>query len=160
MKETPLGGREYYALRNLFGFIHGFREEAPKLKSRLEGIDRWEMAMEALAKAEMIMKDILPTIPLRKRELMLKDLDNTTVEVKVIKDATGQEKPEYVYVKAKALDRMVNRVINDNCLCCDNTAKQAKKCPIRNDADDLFPWELKTNGELCTFAGTLITDEE
>lgn len=160
MKETPLGNREYYATRNLFGFIHGFREEAPKLKHRLEGIDKWEMAQECLAKAELILKDMLPTIPLKKRKLMLKDLDNTTVEIKVVKDATGQEKPEFVYVNAKALDRMVNRVINDNCLFCDKTAKESKKCPIRKDADELYPWELRPNGELCPFAGTLITDED
>ena len=160
MKEIPLGSRESYAIRNFFGFIHGFRSEAPKLKFRLESAGRWEMTQECLAKSELILKDILPTIPLNKRKLMLKDLDNTTVEIKVVKDFTGQKKDEFVYVKAKALDRMVNRVINDNCLFCDKTAKESKKCGIRNDADELFPWELRPNGELFPFAGTLITDED
>lgn len=155
MKETPLSNREYYALRNLFGFIHGFRAEAPQLRHRLEGICKWETACWILSTAETLLNELLPTIPLRKRELMLKDLENTTVEIKVVKDATGQEKPEYVYVTAKAIDRMVNRVIDDNCLCCDKTAKESKKCPIRKDADELYPWELPPNGELCPLAGMM-----
>jgi hypothetical protein len=160
MKETPLGSRESYAIRNFFGFIHGFRAEAPKLKFRLESVDRWDMVQECLAKAELILQDILPTIPLNKRKLMLKDLDNTTVEIKVIRDFTGQKKSEFVYVPAHALDRMVNRVINDNCLFCDKTAKESKKCPIRMDADELYPWELPPNGELCPMAGMMMSEED
>lgn len=159
MKETPLGSREYYALRNLFGFIHGFTMEAPKLKHRLESIDRWDMALETLAKAEMILEDLLPTVPLNKRKMMLKDLEHTTVEVKIVQDFTGQKKKEFVYVPADALDRMVNRVINDNCLFCDKTAKQSKKCPIRMDADELYPWELPPNGELCPMAGMMMSED-
>ncbi len=160
MKEIPLRNREYYATQHLFGFIHGFRVDAQQLQYRFSVINRWEMVQEILAKAEMILHDLLPTIPLNKRKLMLKDLENTRVEIKVVRDYTGQEKPEYVYVKAKALDRMVNRVINDNCLCCDKTAKESKRCGIRKDADEIYPWELSPNGDLCPFAGTLITDED
>lgn len=160
MKEIPLGNKEYYALRNFFGFIHGFRAEAAKLNFRLNTIGRWDMAMEILAKAEMILQDMLPTIPLNKRKMMLKDLEHTTVEVKIVRDFTQQEKPEYVYVNAKALDRMVMRVINENCVFCDKTARESKKCPIRMDADEIYPWELRPQADLCPLAGTMITDEE
>ena len=159
MKEIPLGNREYYAVRNLFGFIHGFRAEAPKLKHRLSSVDRWDMCMECLAKAEMIMQDMLPTIPLNKRKMMLKDLEHTTVEVKIVQDFTGQKKTEFVYVSADALDRMIERVINENCLFCDKNAKQSRKCPIRVDTDELVPWELQPNGDLCPMAGMMITEE-
>ena len=160
MKEIPLSNREYYSLQHWFAFISGLTTEATQLRHRLTEVDMLDVAEEVLYKAELILQELLPTIPLKKRKLILKNLENTTLEVKVVKDATGQEKPEFAYVKTSALDRLVDRVIDDNCLCCDKTVKQAKKCQIYKDIADVLLWELPPNSEeLCSLAGMMTGGE-
>lgn len=160
METKPLSNREYYALRELFGVVNSFSRNADELRRRAQSIEGAEEKLDKITGlAEELMFDLLKTIPTKKLLAIRKELEHTVCYVKVIQDYTKTDDREFVYIPAEAVDGLVNRVINMECLVCEKNAKQAKKCKVWQDITPCYPWEIKPKNEaLCPFAGCLITD--
>ena len=154
METKHLSNREYYALREIFGIENSFSRCAGELKNRAEMIpDCWMKINLIIKLADEVINDLLKTIEPKKLLAIRKELDNTICEVKVVYNFAKTDDREFVYIPAKAVDRLVNRVMNNECLICDKNAKQAKKCPICEDFDDCYPWKIKPKGDECAYAG-------
>ena len=150
---TPLSNKEYYALRNLFGMVNNFCQHAEDLKRRCESIDVWADFQLISAKSERLMADLLLTIPPKKLITMKKDMEHMVCECRVAYDYAKRDEREFTYCPTEAIDRLVSRVLEWECLSCDKNAKEAKKCPVFNDINDCYPWELPPRGDMCPLAG-------
>lgn len=158
----PLTKREYYALREVFGIVNAFDRCAHDLKTRCQQIPNgWRDLRLICSKAEKLMGDLLKTVPVEKLRSMKAELGQITCEVKCVKDFTGRLKAEgFSYVPDDALSRVVARLIGDECLVCDKSAKQGKRCPISKDIEALYPWPMPPRGDRCPLAGLSAGVEE
>ena len=104
-------------------------------------------------KSTTAMQDIMYTIPPKKLAAMKKDLEHVVCEVRVAYDYAKKDDREFTYSPTEALDRLVDIVIKWECLSCDKTAKEAKKCPVFKAIDDCYSWTYPPQGNLCPFAG-------
>lgn len=155
-KTMPLTNKEYYSFRNLYGMVNNFHEYSGDLRARCALIPgAWRDMMLIAKKSEDLMKKIMFTIPSKKLMTMQKDLSHIVCEVRVAYDYAKRDEREFTYCPTEAIDRLVNRVINWECLSCDKSAKEAKKCPIFKDIDACYPWELQPNGDMCPLAGMI-----
>lgn len=155
MERKALSGREYYALRELFGIINSFDQCADALQARCKQIPGgWRDLRMICAKARTLTENLMNTIPLQKLTNMQFDLANTRCEVKVVKDYTGKAKEAgFSYVPDKAIERMTERIINWECTCCDKLFSEGKRCPIYKDIEAIYPWAMDGHARKCPFAG-------
>ena len=155
LPRIPLTNREYYALREVFGIVNAFDKCSRDLKNRCQQIPGgWRDLRLICTKAEKLMGDLLHTVPYEKLRTMKAELGQITCEVKCVKDYTGRLKNEgFSYVPDEALSRVVARLIGYECLICEKSAKQGKRCPIFKDISDLYPWPMPPRGDRCPLAG-------
>lgn len=155
MERMPLSNKEYYALREVFGIVNSFAKCEETLKTRCKMIPGgWRDLRLICTKAEKLMSDLLHTVPLKKLQSMRAEFEHTVCEVRVTKDYTGKAKENgFSYVPDRELERLVERIINWECTCCDKSAKQGKRCPIFKDIEALYPWPITAKTDRCPFAG-------
>lgn len=154
LNKIPLSNREYYALRNLFAVVSGFNREAETLKKRCQTIPgAYRDLMMLKSVSEKLMCSIIRTIPDKKRRAIREDLDHIIVEVRIGKEAAPRDRTEHTYVPTPELDRLVDRVMNFECMLCDKTAKEAKGCKVYEDVSACYKWDFAPNGESCPLAG-------
>lgn len=149
----PLSMKEYDALRTLFGAVSAL--DSASLKPRLDALypGSWEELISTKDKLMELMEKLLESIPLRKLEAIRRELKQTVWEVK-IKPPSEVKREPCVYVPQKAVVRLIQRSIQLECLLCDKCAEDGLKCPLYNDINDCFPYELIEPGDkLCAFAG-------
>ena len=91
-----------------------------------------------------ILDDCLPKLR-KRRELIDAQADLELVQ-------------EFTYCPTEAIDRLVERVMMWECLSCDKSAKEAKKCPVFKDIDACFSWDQAPNGDACPYAGWMETE--
>lgn len=158
-KTMPLSNKEYYALLHVFGIVNILDECLPILRRRLELVDAKTDMDLVQAKFEEFMDRVLKTIEPKKLISMRKDLDHIVCECRVAYDYAKRDEREFTYCPTEAIDKLVYRVMNWECLACDKNAKEAKKCPIFNDFDACFSWDQAPKGDACPWAGWLETAE-
>lgn len=155
-KTMPLSNKEYYALLHIFGIVNILDDCLPKLRKRLELVDARVEMDHVQAVFERVMAQILTTIEPKKLMAIRKDLDHIVCECRVAYDWAKRDEREFTYCPTEAIDRLVDRVLEWECLSCDKCAKEAKKCPVFKDINACYPWELPPNGDACPMAGTMI----
>lgn len=148
----PLSSREYEALRTLFGAINALNTDA--LNDRLELVD---FSHEDLSVARRLMQGVstglLGTVPLNKLLVIKKELRDTVCELR-IRPVTGDKQTDCVYVDQNALARLADRAIQMDCLLCEKSAQEGRRCPLFRDLNACFPYELDHPGDAtCPFAG-------
>lgn len=158
-KTMPLSNKEYYALLHVFGIVNILDECLLLLRKRLELIDAQADMELVQARFERVMAQILTTIEPKKLIAIRKDLDHIVCECRVAYDWAKRDEREFTYCQTEAIDRLVARVMNWECLSCDKCAKDAKKCPVFKDFDACFPWENPPKGDMCHWAGCMEIDE-
>ena len=156
----PLSGREYHALRALFGNVSAFASCADELTKRTKAVPGAYRDMKCImALSDKLLDSVLSTVPAKKLGMIRRDLKNVKVEVKVGRDFTGQKPDGYCYVPETPLTRLMDSVMSNECLLCDKQGAEAKKCQFRKDLDALMPWDLPVKGDACPFQ-TLIWNPE
>ena len=148
----PLSSKEYESLRTLFGAINALNMTG--LQDRLELV---EFAHEDLSVAKRLMQGVsaglLGTVPLNKLLIIQKELRDTVCELR-IRPIAQDKKTGCVYVDQSAIARLADRAIQMDCVMCEKTAKEAKKCQLFRDLNACFPYDLdKPDDVLCPFAG-------
>ncbi len=159
-KTLPLTNREYYCFRNLYGMVNNFNVYTDDLRKRCALIPGgWRDMMLIAKKSEEMMKKMMWTIPSKKLMTMQKDLEHMVCEVRIAYDYAKRDEREFTYCPTEAIDRLVNRVLAWECLSCDKSAKEAKKCPVYNDINACYPWDIAPNGDYCPWAGTMDVED-
>lgn len=154
-----LTSREYYVLRELFGLVSAFSTAQDALEKRVRSIPGgWRDMRLIQAVATRLMQNILATVPEEKLMLIRKELAHTKVRVSVERSiGTPDDGTKYfAYVPYNALERIMARVVDDECLCCDKTRDEVLRCQLRKDIEATYPFEYpKRRGE-CPFMGSAI----
>lgn len=160
-ERVPLSGREYYALREVFGMVSSFNKCAADLEKRVKRIPgAWRDYRLLMVLSEKLMGKLLNTIPQKKLGQIKRDLTHTTCEVKVGMDVGGRISETFCYVPDTALVNTVKRVMNWECLFCEKKDAEVKKCQCRKDLEALYPWDFPLKGETCPLAQMTIDESE
>lgn len=160
---VPITQKEYHAILMVMGLLNMMDGNDQTLKNRLRltgrGYTDWRMITGKLAK---VFDKLLKTVPANKLMQMKVELKNVRAVVTTTPDYTGNNrKVGYFYCPEKAMERMIARIINSECLCCDMSAKQCKRCMIFKDINEIYPWELPPGADgKCPMAGMYINEEE
>ena len=146
-----LSSREYTALQQLFGLVHASNNET--LKARLQLIPGgWRDMRLIAAKSQALLEALFATVSFKKLHSIQRELNNTICEVK-IKAPSGHSK-DHVFISRTALVRLMERAIYTDCYLCEKTIKECKQCPLYQDLNDCFPYELaEPENPLCPFDG-------
>lgn len=157
----PVSGREYSALQSLFALISTFEVAAPILEKRAKhlGGGVWRDLQMIRAKSDKVMRALLTTIPVNKLMQINRNFSMTRVYIKT--EAPGiatKDDTNFVYVPAKALDYVLNEMIANNCILCDKTEVEGRKCPHRQALEDCLPHEIRVarGSETCKFADLIL----
>lgn len=161
-ERTPMTSREYYALREIFGIISSFETCKGHLQKRAKSLPgAWRDMNMIGAKAERLLAQLLSTIPAEKLGLIEKELQNTVVNVEVVRRGLPQPKKDaFTYVPQEALETLIGGIVQEQCLLCEKDKRQSKKCPWRIAIEATYPWELpELHKEHCRFSGWTIEHE-
>ena len=147
----PLSVREYAALRQMFGFVNVMDEDA--LKERLKTIPSgWRDMRMMAAVSKHLVHELLTTVPIKKRLSIQSELRNTVCEIKFKPPSSKME--DCVVISRKALVRLMERAIDMDCLFCDKSLNECKRCTLYKDLNACFPYELaEPTDNKCLFAG-------
>lgn len=159
----PLSSNEYYAIRLIFAVISAFETEVGYLKERTKlKPGTWRDLRLISAKAQKVVDELLHTVPLKKIEQMKIELNNTfmTVDVRPIRSMKTPKRPDYVYIKASAIDGLIGSVMDIECFACEKRGREIKKCPLKEIIEDTFPYEIPDpDNDGCKFCGCHIDHE-
>lgn len=154
----PLSIREYTALRTLFGAVNALDSETLKERCKLFS-GGWRDLRCAYSLCKKVMENLLCTIPTQKLLSMRRELTHTICEVKIKPPTSSVE--DTVMVSRRALIDLINRAIYMDCMLCEKTAKECKRCQLYKDINACFPYELlDPQDELCPFAGVFKLEDE
>lgn len=150
----PMDINEYNALLMMVGTVHTFASHKDELKDRLGLIPGGWRDMQLLAKvSSSLFEKILRTIPTKKLAVMHKELPHMVCETKLNPVAKSMHQDDVV-IGFDALKRVVDRAIQMDCLFCEKSKCEGKKCQLYRDIDACFPFELsKPEEKLCPMAG-------
>lgn len=142
-ERTNLSGREYFALRALMGIVSTFATEDQILEKRLKNVPMgWCDIKMIEAKADRLLDAVLATVPQKKLAQIRQEIEHTRVEINVIRDVTGAHKKAFTYVPNDALEWLEEQVVDLNCMMCDKTEKESRKCPIRKNIEALYQYDF------------------
>lgn len=148
----PLSTREYTALRLLFAAVHAFSDT--ELKERCGLIPgAWRDMRCVHTLSDKLLTNLLDTIPAKKLLALKRELQNTYCEIK-IKGASNTTENDCVYVSHQAIVRLIDRAMQMECIFCEKTCAECKKCALFQDIAACFPYEITDSSDsLCPFAG-------
>ena len=161
-ERTPLTSREYYAIREMFGIVSTYEKAMGHLEKRAKKLPgAWRDMHMISAKAQRLIAALLSTVPADKLKLVEKELDNTVVNVDVVRRGLPQPKTDaFTYVPQEALETLIGGIVQEQCLLCEKDKRQSKKCPWRIAIEATYPWELpELHKEHCRFSGWTIENE-
>ena len=158
-ERTPLTSREYYAIREMFGIVSTFEKTMGYLEKRAKKLPgAWRDMNMISAKGQRLIAALLSTVPADKIKLIEKELHNTVVNVDVVRRGLPEPKiDEFTYVPQKALETLIDGIVQEQCFLCEKDKRQSKKCPWRKAIEATYPWELPEQyKEHCRFSGGTI----
>ena len=142
-ERIPLSGKEYYGLRALIGIVSTFETELGFLEKRLRNIKMgWCNARLIAATADRLLDAVLATVPQKKLQQIRQEIGHTRVEINVTPDYTGAHRQMFTYVPNDALEWLEDQVIDMNCLMCEKTDKESKRCPVRKNIEALYAYDF------------------
>lgn len=161
MQETKyLSGREYAALLSLFAAVSHYAELFPRLRNRAELIPGlWEKMEDAHHLTDEILEEIVRTIPQDKCKHMLADIKHVKLYVKIEPPGSvpSVKMDGFSYVPTPALNELLAYVMEHECMMCDKTPVEARKCPIRNTFKGALVHEVDAqDGEHCKYSDMIM----
>lgn len=160
----PLSGREYYSIRELFGMISALEYTMDDLKARAQLTPgTWRDMCLVMSKAKKVVDELLDTIPQRKLRMIRTDIENTviSVEVRAPHGAKPPRNPDYVCVPSKALDGLLERIVDIDCFACAKRGREIKKCQMRQLIEDTFPYDIpEPDNDGCKFCNCHIDHDD
>lgn len=148
-----LSGREYTALRAIYGAVNALELYHGELERRCRGIKYGWRDLRCLVKlSERVLEEVLRTVPTKKLMQMKKDLEHTVCEVKT-QGVVGQSQDDYMYVSDQKIVDLCKAATNITCFGCGIAQKDAKRhCQLYRTIQEVFPYDFDENGAGCPFA--------
>lgn len=154
-----LSDKEYYALRQMFGFAGQLQAVEPFMEKRLRKIPGgWRDWRLLEAVSEKLLGEITRTIPLNKLQMIMRELKMTQVRVEVRRVTDQSNTDVGTYVSQEALDRIAQKAADAECFACEKRGADARNCQLRKDFEDLvhYGFPKVQNKQPCHFAGAVI----
>lgn len=152
---APLTGREYAALESLFAAISHFQTLNPMLEKRSRQVPGlWRDMRMVDTKTRQILDGILSTVPENKLRHVLADCKNARLYIKIEPPGSvNTVTMGFSYVPTKTLNELLCYVCEHECLMCNKTAVEARKCPVRKMLDNALPHDIQArDGEHCKYS--------
>ena len=140
-----LSGREYSAILSLFAAISHYEELFPMLSKRAEmvpGTD--EMMKECSRMTGEIIDRILGTVPPEKLLQLKEDINHVKLYVRVEPPGCvpSISSKSFSYIQTRTLNELLAHIVEHECMLCDKTAEEAKKCDVRRMIDTALVHEV------------------
>ena len=157
----PLSGREYIALRSLYGAVNVIAQYSNELKQRAMLTDgTWETMEGMLDNSCKVLANILNTVPKARLHILQKELDSTYLTVNV-KRPYESTQDTGCYIESKSLMTLANAAIRDHCFICDRSCKDGTRhCEIYKAVQDCYPYQFESYDDKCPIAGAFSIDED
>lgn len=153
----PVSGKEYAAMQSIFAMISTIQVAEPILEKRLRrlGGGVWRDYRMLTVKLDRVMRALLSSVPANKLMQINRNFSMTRVYIKT--EAPGiktVDDTSYVYVPARALDYVLNIMIENNCLLCDKSEIEGRKCEHRRALEECLPHQVRVarGSEKCMYA--------
>lgn len=157
-QRPPLSSREYAALRQLFGLVSSLSINEEAMKKRLKLVpDGWRDYRMLQVVSESLLHAVMNTIPLRKLQLIYKELHLTRCQVVVDRSVVKGDDGTATVVDSRALERITEHAMQVECFACQKTGAEARNCQLRKDIEALYMWDFPKipNGKHCHFTDGL-----
>lgn len=159
MAETmPLSGREYAALQTLFATVSSLGELLPILEKRAKMVPNLYRDLRLMeAKATTALDAILRTIPADKLRHVATDVQNVQLYIKVQPPGLRKQNPGFSYTPTATLNELLSYVCEHECLLCDKTPTEARKCEVRRMIEGALPHEVEArDGDKCKYSDMVL----
>ena len=153
----PLSNKEYGSLKMVMASLDSLVQETDRLEKRakLAGNGTWRDLKLLKTVTERVYRNLMGTVPLRKRQIVKEEVYRSyvSVNVKPKVNLPEHEETQYTVVPIDSLEWLINRVLKFECFCCDKEGKDQKKCPFRENLEKMYAFDLNDirQGE-CPFA--------
>ena len=160
-----LTGREWNAIRCLQVAMNEVDVTFPALWERLKLIPygRRDIKM-VLSRLSKMLDDLYTTIPAKKLLAMKTEIQHSQIRL-CVRGADNSMPPGVVYIDEAAFIRLMDRMISQECWCCEKVGKEVKRCEILKCIEDVLhyssdPDSCPVDGR-CELAGcTSVLKEE
>ena len=155
-----LSGKEYGALQSLMAMVSYMEALLPFLERRAKTVPGvWRDLMLIRKKCATCMDSLLVTIPPEKLQHIRADIEHTKIYVMVEAPGLSSKKmsDNFAYLPVRTLNQLLGYVCEHECMMCDKTPTQARKCHVRKKIDDALPHEVNAqDGEHCKYSDMTI----
>jgi hypothetical protein len=156
----PMSMREHDAVRNLYGAINALLLKENAIKERVALIGMTEKYQQATDAYCEILAGILNSTPLRKREMIRKEMDNAYLYVSIGKSAAPPRGKD-VYIDSNVLMNLINNCIKDHCFVCQKSYTEGTRhCPIYKAVTDCYSYEFDQTDDYCPLQGVWEIEED
>lgn len=160
MQDTkPVSGKEYAAIQSLFAAVSHLQVLLPILEQRAKmRPNLWRDLCLINKLVDKSTTAILTTCPPEKLRHISADIRNVKLYVKVEPPGLRSVSTEgFCYTPTKVLNNLLSHVCEYECMCCDKTPVEARKCEWRKLIDDALPHEVNAvDGEHCKYSDMTI----
>lgn len=162
-RTKPLTEKEYYAIRELLALIGSFEKCAGLLDERAklkEGL--YDDLLNVRHDARYVLEQLLVTIPVEKLEMVRRDVQDIRVEVINEKVKRYRQKDDpYAYIPLRALEFLLQEIIDFRCFACEKTGLEIDTCKYRKAVEAVYPFKLPGGSRTCCkFSGLQMLEEE
>ena len=148
----PLNMREYETVRMIFAAVTAL--DCGPIRERCElkpGV--WDTLEKRKADLYDALTKILSTVPLKKLVAMQHELEYTACRVE-LKPPSRDSGRDWIYIPRRQYIALLQRAIQMDCMLCEKTVKECKRCDLYRDIDACFPYLLEEQGDVyCPFHG-------
>lgn len=148
----PLSMREYEAIRMMFAAVSAL--DCDTLHERSDLIPGlWDDIKKTRDDMMTATEKLLGTVPAKKLTAMQHELKHTVCKIE-IRPPSKEAGRDYLYIPRVAFVELLQRAIQLDCMLCDKTIQECKKCKLYKNIDACFPYLLdEPTDKLCPFAG-------
>ena len=138
----PMSGKEHLALRTLYGAVNALLTKQDDIKERVALLGMTEDYEKITDKFCELLAGFLNTIPVRKQEMVRKEMNNTILTVSIGRNYTDHNS-NGCYIDSEVLMRLINLCMKDHCFVCEKTYKEGTRhCEIYKAIADCYAYEL------------------
>ena len=148
----PLSMREYETIRMIFAAVTALNCEP--VRERCEQLPgTYETLMESRDALYGALSKILSTVPVKKLVAMKHELEYTACKVE-LKPPSRDAGKDYIYIPRRQYIALLQRAIQMDCMVCEKTVKECRRCDLYRDIDACFPYLLEEpDDQYCPFHG-------
>jgi hypothetical protein len=131
----------------------------PVLEKRARMVPNlWRDIRMVQTRLDGILSAILSTCPPEKLRHISADVRNTQLYVRVEAPGLHSQSTEgFSYTPTRTINNLLGYLVEHECMMCDKTPVEARKCPMRKIIDSALPHEVNTpDGEHCRYSDMAI----